>query len=126
MRNQTILVVDDDSAVCSFVQTVLTRAGFRVQLACSGEAGLALYHEAPADAVLLDLNLPDACGLDVLAVLRAFNPNVRCAMMHGGSTDHSDDDLLAAGAVEVVLKPFSAEKIVEVASRLTMASSTVQ
>ena len=83
----------------------------------------ALFHECPADAVFLDLHLPDENGLDVLAVLRCLNPGVRCALMHGGSLDHSDDELLAAGATVVLLKPFTPEEVVAVVRRLTMSPS---
>ncbi len=119
MQNATILAVDDSAAVRSFVKTVLNRAGFQVYLASSGEEGVSKYFESHPDAVFLDLQLPDANGLDVLAVLRALNPDLRCAMMHGGSVTHSDDDLRAAGAVDVLRKPFTLEAIVAAAGRLT-------
>ena len=66
-----VLCIEDDNGTARLIQRRLARAGFEVDIAPTGAAGLARYTHQPYDAVALDLNLPDANGLDVLRHLRS-------------------------------------------------------
>jgi two-component system chemotaxis response regulator CheY len=101
----------------------VSNAGYQVSTASRGDEGVERYYSNPTDAVLLDLTLPDARGTDILAVLRSINPSLRCAIVHGGSGDVTDS-LLAAGASEVLLKPFIPGQVVETVRKLTGPASS--
>ena len=59
---QTILVVEDEQAIASFVAAYLRKDGFAVQTTASGREALTLVHSAAPSLVVLDLMLPDSTG----------------------------------------------------------------
>ena len=69
----TILVVDDDTSVLDVLNSVLTKDGFNVVTANSGEKGVQLAKELTPDAIILDVIMPGFGGWDVLVHLRT-NP----------------------------------------------------
>lgn len=96
-----ILVIDDDPVIATVIGAALAAAGFAAPtVAATAAAGLA----ADADLVLLDLHLPDASGLDVLAALRArpHPPAVVVVTAHGSETVAAQ--ALRLGADDYVVK----------------------
>jgi DNA-binding response OmpR family regulator len=67
----SVLVIDDDESILDLYGEVFKRAGHKVSLAASGEAGLKLAFSEHPDVVLLDVQLPDMRGTEVLERLRA-------------------------------------------------------
>ena len=67
----SILVVDDDAAILNSVGSFLERSGYKVGRASDGREGLELHAALGFDVVLLDLQLPDQSGMEVLEQLRA-------------------------------------------------------
>ena len=71
-QDRTILIVDDEAELREMVRGIFARAGYgRVVTAGSGPEALSLCASARPDLVILDLNLPDGNGLDLLRRLRA-------------------------------------------------------
>lgn len=70
-----VLIVDDDEWSTRALETVLEPAGFDILRAFTGQQALERSAEAPPDAILLDIGLPDASGLEVCRRLRT-DPNV--------------------------------------------------
>ncbi|MET1413275.1 response regulator transcription factor [Roseibium sp. HPY-6] len=68
---QQILLIEDDTRLAKMVQDYLGEAGFSITIAATGQEGLTLQHQRAYDAILLDLMLPDADGLDICRTLRA-------------------------------------------------------
>ena len=60
-----ILLIEDDARLAEMVRDYLGGAGFRVERAGTGAAGLAMQARDAFDAIILDLMLPDMDGLDV-------------------------------------------------------------
>ena len=69
---ERILMIDDDNRLAGMVSDYLGGAGFRVTIANTGREGEALLKRETFDAVILDLMLPDADGLDLCRRLRAI------------------------------------------------------
>ena len=111
--NKTVLVVDDDPTQRRLAQAVLEREGFRVAHADGGRAALDhLASGAPADVVLLDLNMPGMSGQETLADMRGrgFAQPVIVVTATGGI-----DTVVAAmraGACDFFVKPASPERII--------------
>jgi CheY-like chemotaxis protein len=70
-RTGSILVVDDEEIMREILEKLLTREGYHVRVASSGEEGLELAKSFPFDAVILDVMMPGMDGLQVLAAMRA-------------------------------------------------------
>jgi len=67
---ERILLIEDDTRLAEMVRDYLGRAGYRVERAENGAAGLALQTREPFDGIVLDLMLPDMDGLDVCRKIR--------------------------------------------------------
>ena len=100
----TILVVEDDHDTAELLRQALTRAGWECVVAETGADGVATASRIRPDVVLLDLDLPDGDGLDLLPVVRTIAPVI---VLTGRRADESVVTGLERGAEDYVTKPFS-------------------
>ncbi|MES2069306.1 MAG: response regulator transcription factor [Pseudomonadota bacterium] len=102
-----ILVVEDEPGIAGFMREGLTEAGYAVDLAIDGEAGLSYATNGPYDMIVLDILLPKRNGLSVLARLRAEGNRVPILLLT--AKDTVDDRIagLDAGADDYLVKPFA-------------------
>ncbi|MEY2995207.1 MAG: two-component response regulator MtrA [Actinomycetota bacterium] len=100
----TILFIEDDDQIRLALRLVLEDEGFSVTEAPDGRSGLAAFHAAEPDLVLLDLRLPDLSGFEVCRALRAMS--IVPIVMVTAQTDTNDMVAgLEAGADDYVTKP---------------------
>ncbi|GGJ77124.1 hypothetical protein GCM10010123_03900 [Pilimelia anulata] len=99
-----VLLIEDDLRAAELVRTYLTAAGYDVQLASTGEAGLQMARANPPDAVLLDVQLP---GMDGWEVLRQFKNDAGLATVPVLVVTVLDERRtgVAMGAAEYFVKP---------------------
>jgi CheY-like chemotaxis protein len=106
----SILVVDDDEQIRTFVRTVLQAEGFVVHEAENGARGLTSYRLVLPDLVLCDLFMPEKEGLETVLTLCRQSPGVKIVAMSGGSGVTGSADFLPVarclGAVATLAKPF--------------------
>lgn len=76
-----ILTIDDDPSVRRLVSAVLSREGHEVLLAVSGAHGLAMFEAHPVEVAIVDKNLGDMSGFDVIARLREQKPSLAIVLM---------------------------------------------
>ncbi|MBT3288360.1 MAG: response regulator [Victivallales bacterium] len=102
---QTILVLDDDPGVVTSVSRCLRRDGFAVLVAATiGEARQHLAEHDPAVA-LLDLNLPDGSGLELMRWIQREFPLLVCLAMTGDASTESAAEAMRVGAADYLIKP---------------------
>lgn len=80
----SILLIDDDAPSCEVTAEVLRLAGYTVNTAPDGKAGLALYQTKPHDLIITDINMPEMDGLELLMILRRTEPRPRVIAISGG------------------------------------------
>jgi two-component system chemotaxis response regulator CheY len=110
------LVVDDSGAIRSYLRRILTTFGFTVLEAKNGREALErLRKEEDVGLMLLDWNMPEMSGIELLSRMRAEPAfNDICVIMVTIETDLSEISCaLDAGANEYVMKPFTPEIIEE-------------
>lgn len=105
-----ILVVDDDPQIRELLDEYLSTAGFRVQTAASGTAGLDAIGEGNFDLVILDLILPDCDGVSLARDLRRGN-DTPIIMLTSKSDEVERIIGLEIGADDYVSKPFSPREL---------------
>jgi two-component system KDP operon response regulator KdpE len=105
-----ILVVDDEPQIRRFIGIALRVQGYDVAEAATGRDGLAHMASRGADAVILDLGLPDMDGIEVLRELRAWSP-VPVLVLSVRSGEAGKVELLDAGANDYVTKPFGLQEL---------------
>jgi two-component system response regulator AtoC len=106
-----LLIVDDDAALCRSLELQLREAGHRVRTAGSAAEGLERLAEQPADAVFLDITLPDRSGLDVLEEILETRPELPVIMITGRQDMSATIRAMQAGAYDYLRKPFDLEEI---------------
>ena len=105
-----VLVVDDDPAIRSAVTRAL-RADYEVDEAEDGAQALARQAEAPADAIVLDLLMPEVGGLEVCRSLRSRGDAVPVLVVTARDAVSDRVEGLDAGADDYLVKPFAVEEL---------------
>lgn len=111
-----LLLVEDDSVSCNFMAAALQALPAEVDTAASLRAALA--HEGIYDLWLLDANLPDGSGTDLLADLRARFPATPALAHTADDSPGLHTRLLAAGFDDVLVKPLTAASLRQAVARL--------
>ncbi|MEE9270046.1 MAG: HD domain-containing phosphohydrolase [Candidatus Krumholzibacteria bacterium] len=108
-----ILVVDDDTNVLEILDRSLSKNGYKVQLAKTGEEALNLYRECEPDMLVIDVVLPDMDGREVLRILRSIpgKKPVPALFVSGTSDPDVMDSTFATGAEDFLVKPFSLREL---------------
>lgn len=106
-----ILVVEDEAMVADVVERYLRRAGYEVEVAHDGNAGLAAYYRTLPDLVVLDVMLP---GIDGLEVCQRIRESGSTPVILLTARDREADKIngLGLGADDYVTKPFSPRELV--------------
>jgi DNA-binding response OmpR family regulator len=102
-----VLVIEDDRMLARLVERALGEAGYAVDWARSAEEGRELALATDYDVILLDLELPDRDGLDVVRAIRRENKKTPVLIMTGHGEDETVVRGLDAGADDYLLKPVS-------------------
>ncbi len=101
----SVLVVDDEAIMRTFLQKALKRMGYSVTLADSVDAGLAAFSPRRYSLVLTDLRMPGRSGLDLLDTVKAIDPNTPVVIMTAFGSIDSAVDAVRRGAADFVPKP---------------------
>jgi DNA-binding NtrC family response regulator len=106
-----VLYAEDDSSSASLMKALLLEEGHKIDIAPTGEEFLSLLEHSWPDLCLLDLNLPDMSGLDLLQTVRKNYPGLPVLMVT--ASDSLDDAIRAMklGAVDFITKPFDGRRL---------------
>jgi CheY-like chemotaxis protein len=117
-NGQTLLLVEDEPIVLKVTTAMLTRLGYQVMSASSGQAALHLHeqYQDQIDVVLIDLTMPDFEGLSLVAALVAQNPTVKVIALTSRVPDSEAQILAAPGIVSWVQKPLDMAQLGQLVS----------
>jgi two-component system KDP operon response regulator KdpE len=113
-----ILLIEDDSQIRRFLRTTLGAEGYRLHEAGTAAEGLLQAETRPPDVILLDLELPDSDGVEVIRQIRQWNRNVPIIVVSVRGHERDKISTLDEGADDYVSKPFA---IGELLARLRVA-----
>ena len=117
----TVLLIEDDVPLARSLVRLMNAEGYQVVHVGSGSAGVDKVMSRSFDAVISDLNLPGASGVDVLNVVRAYDPDVPLILMTGCPTVDTAIEACSLGVLEYLVKPTPREQLVRVLARATEA-----
>jgi len=117
----TILVVDDDEEFMRACIRVLESLDYDVTQATTSESALEIAGSRSFDAILSDINLPGASGLEILRVVRGRDPDVPVVLMTGGPELETARLAVEWGAQSYLIKPLPVPQLKEVLDRVTRA-----
>lgn len=107
----TIVIIDDSTELCALMETILPYSGYQVLSAGTAAAGLALVGQVHPDLVIVDFELPDGKGLDVLEALNHRPPVTPSILMTGYGSEGVAARALRLGALGYLIKPFTVEEV---------------
>lgn len=111
----TVLVIDDNPDVRDLLSEALEVAGYQVEVASDGGAGLRRLAERRFDLVITDIFMPEKDGIETILEMRRDYPGVKIIAMSGGGATGNLAYLPAArqlGAIRSITKPFVCANVV--------------
>lgn len=103
---KSILVIDDDRLIRSFISTILKEDGHHIEEAGNGRSGLEKLRTAEFELVITDLRMPDISGMDVLCEGRKIRPEARWIIITAYGSIESAVEAMKMGASDYLTKPF--------------------
>jgi DNA-binding NtrC family response regulator len=111
-QHEVILVIDDDAFIRDSCQQALSKAGYCVETAGNGEAGLSKAKEIEPDMALVDLRMPGLSGVEVMDRLERLSPStIRIVVTGVAQMDLVTEIISTQRALGCLIKPFSPEEL---------------
>ncbi|MBL4576669.1 MAG: sigma-54-dependent Fis family transcriptional regulator [Opitutaceae bacterium] len=111
----TILIIDDDSEIRYSLDRVLSRAGYQIIEAASGEEGIEIVKKKSPSIIFLDIRMGGMTGIEALQHLRSVDQQVPIILMTAFGTTQTAIEAMKFGAFDYVMKPFDQEKVLGLA-----------
>ncbi len=107
----SVLIADDDIAICKALERNLRFEGFKVRSALNGEIAIEEIEKDLPDILILDINMPEVDGIQVTKYLRSLDIDIPICIL--SARDEVSDRVsgLEAGADDYVIKPFSFDEL---------------
>ncbi|MFQ5530182.1 MAG: response regulator, partial [Gemmatimonadota bacterium] len=112
-----IYVVDDEPSILESCESVLLGEGYSCEVERRAEDALRRVRSQAFDIVLIDQNMPNVHGLDLLAEVRRRSPDALAILMTGHATAESSVRAIQAGAWDYMAKPFTATQLLVLVGR---------
>jgi DNA-binding NtrC family response regulator len=109
--NHRVLIIDDERPVLLTLEALLKRHGYHVDTAPTASQGLKLLRSKPSTLVLLDLQLPDADGLETLDKIKAEVPETQVIILTAHDSLHNAIESIKRGAYHFISKPYAPEEL---------------
>jgi len=123
---ETILIVDDEKNYRLVMEALLTKEGYQVLTASSGEESLAVLKEADVDLVVTDMKMPGLDGLQLLGALKERLPDLPIIIMTAYGTVDKAVEAMKKGAFDYITKPFENEQMLLSVARALELSRLVR
>jgi two-component system response regulator VicR len=123
-----ILCIEDEQEMIDLIRLILSRRGFDVQGANSGEEGLAIIRKEHPDLVLLDLMMPDMDGWEVYQQMKADDMTKNIPVIVVTARAQSIDKVLGLHIAKVddyIAKPFSPQELLNSVDNVLAAKKTI-
>ena len=113
----TVLVIDDEAGILETLRILLKNEGFTPLTALGGKAGLDALESGTPDIVLSDIRMPTVSGIEVLAAVRARDPQLPVVLMTAQASMQSAIQAVNEGAFYYIQKPFRNDELVAILRR---------
>jgi DNA-binding NtrC family response regulator len=110
-ENRRILIIDDERPILMTLEALLERRGYQVDTAPTASQGLKLLKSKSPALVLLDLQLPDAEGLEMLDRIKTELPEMQVIILTAHDSLHNAIESIKRGAYHFISKPYAPEEL---------------
>jgi CheY-like chemotaxis protein len=118
-----VLVADDNEVAQRLCRRVLEKAGYVVLIAADGQQAVDIALAQNPNAILMDVAMPTMDGLEAMRQIKAARPNMRVVIASAHSMASDRQRFLAAGADQVLSKPFRLGDLIAIINELTARPS---
>jgi len=108
---ETVLLVDDEENTRTALSIALTREGYQVLSASSGEMGIEVLDGNPVDIVVTDMKMPGVTGMELLQYVRKHYPEIMVIVITGYASVESAITAMKDGAFDYITKPIKLEEV---------------
>jgi len=123
--SKKILIIDDDMDLCTLLGRFLTKNGYEIEMAYSGNKGIAKFSEGRFDLVICDYRLGDMEGINVITALRKENPSAKVLMITGYSDIKTAVEVIKMGAYDYIVKPLIPDEVLNVVNKAIQSAAPV-
>ena len=116
-KNSKILVCDDDETLCYLLKEQLLEEGFDVDTVYDGKYAIEAIKRTNYDVLLLDLNMKEVSGEDVLKFTKEYNASVQVIILSAQGEMRKAIDCIKAGAYDFITKPYEFDDLLLTISR---------
>jgi DNA-binding NtrC family response regulator len=113
----SVLIIDDEMGILDTIRILLKNEGFTPHTALGGKKGLEQIAALKPEIIITDVRMPDVTGLDILASVRAHDPEAVVILMTAQASLQSAIGAVNNGAFYYIQKPFRNEELVTIARR---------
>lgn len=108
-----LLIVEDDRATSQILQRMISLkfCNAAVQVAATGEVGIEMFRESPADIVITDINLPTMDGLEMIVEMKSIRADTNFIVLSGYDIATYADKIGEIGIRDYILKPIDFSKL---------------
>src|SRR2546428_5284022 len=125
-QSHRILVIDDERPILLTLEALLSRHGFETETAATAAAGLKALKNKAASLVLLDLQLPDAEGLQMLDQIKTERPETQVIILTAHDTLNNAIESIKRGAFHFISKPYAPEELLSLVEQALEKRSLLQ
>src|SRR4030095_12430773 len=111
MKNHRILIIDDERPILVTLEALLQRHGYQVDIHPTPSQGFKLMKAKSPALVLLDLQLPDAEGLEMLDRIKMELPDMHVIILTAHDSLHNAIESIKRGAYHFISKPYAPEEL---------------
>src|SRR5262245_39101346 len=116
-ENHRVLIIDDERPVLITLEALLKRHGYQVDAAATASQGVKLLKSSSPSLVLLDLQLPDAHGLEMLDRIKTDLPEVQVIILTAHDSLHNAIESIKRGAFHFISKPYASEELLSLVEK---------
>jgi DNA-binding NtrC family response regulator len=117
VENRRILIIDDERPILLTLEALLNRHNYQVETATTAAAGFKLLKDKSPALVLLDLQLPDAEGLETLDRIKSEHPGTQVIILTAHDTLSNAIESIKRGAYHFISKPYASEELLSLMDR---------
>ena len=118
MRQEEVLIVDDEPDILDICSRSLTGDGFNVTTASASEEALCILNSRPVDILITDINMPGMSGKELLDVSKKRYPDMSAAVITGNADMDLAIETMGLGAQAFIVKPFTPSELKSTINKL--------
>src|SRR5215813_3306418 len=116
-ENHRVLIIDDERPVLMTLEAALKRHGYDVDTAANASQGVKLLKSNSPSLVLLDLQLPDAHGLEMLDRIKTELPEVQVIILTAHDSLHNAIESIKRAAFHFIRQPYASEELLSLGEK---------